>query len=104
MASSNLNINNYLMYVKEYTYKYTCRASKLVNISAADLGITQIEGYTLVGVRGYYSGNANVDVLYVTPTMSGTVMRVRNTTSTERANITASFRGIWVRNDVLTIE
>lgn len=89
-ARANLGITpanmglNALVQTVHYTYKFSANANSTVTITADNMSISTPSGYTPIGVLVFTASNANVNVVTVnvTRTGSGTVMQLRNPTST----------------------
>ena len=71
-------------------------ASTSGSISAADFLIEPIEGFTILCVQYFSTGNKNVVPYAINPVLSGAVMSVRNLSSSA-ATAAAKIRLVWVR-------
>jgi hypothetical protein len=71
-------------------------ASTSGSITAADFLIEPIEGFTLLCVQYYSTGNKHVVPYAINPVLSGAVMSVRNVSSSA-ATAAAKLRLVWVR-------
>ena len=71
-------------------------ASTSGSITAADFLIEPIEGFTLLCVQYFSTGNKHVVPYAINPVLSGTVMSVRNVSSSA-ATAAAKLRLVWVR-------
>lgn len=102
MATSVINDKQRMFIRKTYSGTVSVASDGRHTISASAFGITDIPGYSIVGVWGAYSGSTNVNVRAVTPTTSGTVMRVYNKSgSGVSGSITATVKLTWMRNDLI---
>ena len=93
-----------IMKTYECSYKNTTvKGTKA--LTAANLGITDIPGYTIGAVSRWYSGSNNQCVAWFNGRTSGTVMTTKDETQTAMSsNATASIRLMWIRNDLIRDE
>lgn len=86
ISLANMGLNA-LVQTVHYTYTFSANANSTVTITANDMSISTPSGYTPIGVLVFTASNANVNVVTVnvTRTGSGTVMQLRNPTSTAQS-------------------
>lgn len=84
---------------KTYSYKYSLAASSNLAITAANLGIAEVAGYTPIGVAYNGTGSANVEIYTLNAqTLTGTVMSLHNLTSSAQNNKTCKIVILYARN------
>ena len=102
VRSGIMNILTDAIMVKEYTYKYaSIAASSYLALTATNFGITDISGYTPVGVMRFSTGTSLVVPYAVNALTSGTVMSLKNLSTSAQTNKTASIKILFVKNDLL---
>lgn len=84
---------------RDYSYNYEITAGTYAQISATNLGITAISGYTPIGFRKVYAGSRYMNISLSQAVTSGTVVGMTNTNS---ATVTGTLAVtiIFIRNDV----
>lgn len=95
-------MTNNMFIVKEYRITYDLGNKETKAFSLDDFGIAPIEGYTLVGIHKFYSGDANHQICMIDPTSSDDFCRIYNYTTTARSNVTASIWLVWMRSDTIS--
>lgn len=89
--------------IVSYSYKYTPANAGASTITATQFGITAIEGYTPIGFAYFTSGNSAIAVTNMNATTDGTVMTLRNTSSSTTQR-TAAVKMIWIRTQAIAVE
>ena len=79
-------------------------AGKTKGLTAAAFGFEEIEGYTPVAVVRYSTGTSALCPYGILPTLNGTVMSLRNVTTSATSAATATVRMLYVRNELLPVE
>lgn len=77
---------NDMFLLQSYSYSYTANAGENLSVSASDLGITAIEGYTPIAFREINAGSRYMNVYLQYTRASGTVIGMRNTHTAEVSN------------------
>ena len=77
---------NDMFLLRSYSYSYTANAGEIIGVSASDLGITAIEGYTPIAFREINAGPRYMNVYLQFTRVSGTVIGMRNTHTSEVSN------------------
>ena len=90
---------NDMFLLQTYTYNYAVNAGEYIQVSASDLGITAIEGYTPIAFREISTGSRYMNVTIMFTRVSGTVIGMRNTHSAEVSN-TLNVIIVFARNDL----
>lgn len=86
--------------IRRYVHNYTIDANGAIAISAADLGITAIDGYGIRAIVGYDLGNNNNLVCRnMIPKLSGTVAIIRNI-SASAVTVEFCIYVLWIRSDM----
>lgn len=89
--------------IVEYSYSKSVASATNFSMTAEDLGITDIEGYTPIGFVSFTFGGKSLCVSTLNPILSGTVITGRNLAgSTQTA--AAKVRILWVKNRTIEKE
>lgn len=83
-----------------YSYTYTVSGNGSATISAANFGISPISGYKMIGLYYFTSGTLNCSIIAVNAATSGSVMSIKNTSSSEQTK-KAKLGVLWVKSRML---
>jgi hypothetical protein len=101
MAVSKIERSYHKAFItRKYTHNYSIGANSAVAISAANLGITAIDGYNPVGIITFDTANNNIFCRYLVATTNGAVGVLTNIISST-INSTFSVTVLWIRSDML---
>lgn len=93
---------NAMFLERAYNFTYSIGASNTLSISANDLGIYEIQGYTPIAFRRLATGNKNVYVWgFHARYGADFVVYLDNRSTSALSDLELSVRVIFVRNDVI---
>ena len=101
IAAAEASLLDPLVIIKSYSCTYSVGASTNASITASNLGVTAIDGYTPTAIKYLTTGNQHVVPYLWSPTTSGNVVCVRNVSSSAQNNKTMSVKIEWMRNEVV---
>ncbi len=84
---------------RDYSYNYEITAGSYAQISAANLGIIAISGYTPICFRKLNSGSRYINITNMQAVAQGTVVNLTNTNNATVSG-TLSITLVFARNDV----
>ncbi len=84
---------------RDYNYSYEIAAGAYAQITAANLNISAISGYTPIGFKKINAGSRHMNVSLMQAVTSGTVIGMSNTNTASISN-TISLTILYVRDDV----
>lgn len=85
--------------ITKHTASYTVSASGTLAITASNFGITAQSGYKVVGFTYFETGDSRIYCYGITPTTSGTVAKVKNTTSSALTK-TFKLNLLWAKSSM----
>lgn len=101
MDASVATLNESII-VRKYSYKITSfSATSSKSITAANFGITEIEGYKPAMALLASTGYSLFSCYMLTPATTGTVLGLRNLHSSAVSNKTCSIYIVWIKNQLL---
>lgn len=87
--------------IKSYSKSITVSANSGLTVSASDLSISEITGYSPVAIVGITTGNAGILIRSFNAAVTGNVCFVRNVTGSE-ASGTLTFYMLFARSDMIS--
>lgn len=103
MNAAFATLNGSLL-VKQYSYKWTtsiAASGGTKSITAANFGITEIEGYKPIMVQLQSTGNAAISAYGLYAVTTGTVLALRNASSSALNNKTAIVNMLWMKEQLV---
>lgn len=98
LAEALGNVVSGLFIKKTYKYKNpSAGANTYTAITADNLGIANIEGYVPLCISYFSTGSHKLAAYILNATASGTVMQVKNMTTSAVANHTVTVEMVWVK-------
>ena len=102
---SAMSVLNGSILTKTYSYKIaSTSASSTKTITAENLGIVPIEGYTPVMAMVESAGVSYFNCYILHPVVTGTVASIRNLSSSAQTNRTIIIRYLWVKDNLVRVE
>lgn len=101
MAAALATLNGSIL-IRKYTYKITSfSASSAKSITAENFGITEIEGYKPAMALLYTTGYSLFACYSLYPSVTGTVMALRNMHTSAVSNKTCGVLIVWIKNQLI---
>ena len=95
------NILNDAIITRYYSKTITVAGGANAYLTASDLGISAISGYTPIAIKAVYGGHPNLLVFQAVAATSGNVMGVKSVATGELSGKTVAIQIVFVKNSLL---